>query len=100
VLTVRHNEPKSHFSQGWECFTNRAIEVISEEREGVIFLLWGEQAWSKARLIDTERHYVLLAAHPQARPNARLPLARCRHFSLTNHVLEAQNRKPIRWLRA
>jgi uracil-DNA glycosylase len=74
--------------------------MISEEQDGVIFVLWGAQAWGKARLVDTKRHYVLPAAHPQARPNARPPLSRCRHFSLANHLLEAQDRKPIRWLRA
>jgi uracil-DNA glycosylase len=100
ILTVRHHEPGSHSSWGWKRFTDRVIKVISEERDGVIFLLWGQQAWSKAPLVHTKRHYFLPAAHPQARPDARLSLSRCRHFSLTNHLLEAQKREPIRWWRA
>lgn len=99
ILTVG-SKPNSHAMQGWECFTDRAVEVISEEHERVIFLLWGDKAWRKARLVDTKRHYVLPAAHPQARTNARLPLSRCRHFSLTNYLLQAQNRGRIRWERA
>jgi uracil-DNA glycosylase len=100
ILTVDRKKPNSHAAQGWERFTDRVVEVISEELDGVIFLLWGEKALRKARLVDTKRHYVLPAAHPQAHTNARLPLSRCRHFSLTNCLLEAQNREPIRWLRA
>jgi uracil-DNA glycosylase len=100
LLTVRRGEPDAHAGQGWEWFTDRVVEVVNEKHDPVIFLLWGEHARSKSPLVLTERHYVLHAAHPQARKNARLPLARARHFSLTNGLLKAQRRAPIRWMRA
>lgn len=100
ILTIG-DKPKSHAKQGWwECFTNRAIKVISDEREAVIFLLWGEQALRKAQHVNPTRHYILPAAHPVAHANARLPLSRSRHFSLTNCLLEADDRDPIGWLDA
>lgn len=101
VLTVAPGDPNSHVVGGWwERFTDSAIEVINSQQDPVVFLLWGQRAWSKARLVDPERHYVLPAAHPQARKGPRLPLSRCRHFSLANHLLEAHGRRSIRWERA
>lgn len=100
TLTVAPGEAKSHSGAGWECFTNRVVEVINEHAcAGVVFLLWGEWAWEKATLVDHRRHYVLAAAHPRA-GKARLHLSRGRHFSLANVLLEAHGRKGISWLRA
>jgi len=101
VLTVRRGAPGSHSVGGWwQRFTDCVIELISKQHDPVVFLLWGKRAWSKARLIDTERHYVLAAAHPRAHKNALLQLAGCKHFSIANHLLEAHGQSPVRWDRA
>ena len=95
VLTVRAGEAASHGNIGWKEFTDAVIQYISDNREGVIFLLWGNFARSKKALIDTSRHYVLEAAHPS--PLARGAFFGCRHFSKTNEILTSQGKKPIDW---
>ena len=64
TLTVRANQPGSHQRKGWETFTNTVIGKLSEKRVGLVFLLWGKFAQEKEALIDTNRHYLLKAAHP------------------------------------
>lgn len=96
VLTVRAGEPTSHSSIGWQTFTDAVIRTISDRCDGVVFLLWGNYARSKAGLIDTSRHTVLEAAHPS--PLARGAFFGCRHFSKTNAILAAQNKTPINWI--
>lgn len=95
VLTVRSGEAASHSGIGWQTFTDAVIKIISDNCNGVVFLLWGNYARSKAPLIDTNRHHVLEAAHPS--PLARGAFFGCRHFSRTNAILTAQGKTPIDW---
>lgn len=95
VLTVRAGEPASHGAIGWQRFTDSVIKTISEEKEGVVFLLWGNFARSKAPLIDSKKHHILEAAHPS--PLARGAFFGCRHFSKTNNLLISEGETPIDW---
>ena len=95
VLTVRAGEPTSHSGIGWQTFTDAVIRTVSERRDGVVFLLWGNYARSKAPLIDGARHLVLEAAHPS--PLARGAFFGCRHFSRCNDYLVAHGATPIDW---
>ena len=95
VLTVRAGEPTSHGGLGWQEFTDAVIRCISDKCEGVVFMLWGNYARSKAPLIDTHKHVVLQAAHPS--PLARGAFFGCRHFSQANAILSAEGRTPIDW---
>lgn len=95
VLTVRSGEAASHSKIGWEEFTDAVIRCISDNCEGVVFLLWGNFARSKRGLVDHTRHHVLEAAHPS--PLARGAFFGCRHFSQTNNILSAAGREPIDW---
>ncbi|MGM9753519.1 MAG: uracil-DNA glycosylase [Candidatus Cryptobacteroides sp.] len=95
VLSVRAHQPASHASIGWQQFTDSVISSLSREREGIVFLLWGNYARSKATLIDGSRHLVLQAAHPS--PLARGAFFGCRHFSRTNLYLESRGEQAIDW---
>lgn len=95
VLTVRAGQPASHSGIGWTEFTDAVIKYISDNLDGVVFLLWGNFARSKKALIDTSRHYVLEAAHPS--PLARGAFFGCRHFSKTNEILTKEGKAPIDW---
>nr|MCR4570488.1 uracil-DNA glycosylase [Bacteroidales bacterium] len=95
VLTVQAGQPTSHSRAGWQEFTDAVIRYLSENREGIVFLLWGRFAAEKAALIDSSRHHVLLAAHPS--PLARGAFFGCRHFSKTNQILVSEGKTPIDW---
>ena len=95
ILTVRSGEAASHSKIGWEEFTDAVIKAISDNTEGIVFMLWGNFARSKKDLIDRSRHCVLEAAHPS--PLARGAFFGCRHFSQANNILAASGRKPIDW---
>ena len=95
ILTVRGGEAASHSGIGWQQFTDAVIRYISDNLEGVVFLLWGNYARSKKDLIDTSRHHVLEAADPS--PLARGAFFGCRHFSMTNNILLSEGRTPIDW---
>ena len=95
VLTVRCGEAASHSRIGWEQFTDAVIRYISDNCNGVVFMLWGNFARGKRGLIDSSRHCVLEAAHPS--PLARGAFFGCRHFSKANAYLQACGRKPIDW---
>ncbi len=97
VLTVRANSPASHKEKGWELFTDSVIKKISEQKKGVVFMLWGNFARSKSALIDHNKHLVLQAAHPS--PLARGAFFGCRHFSQCNKYLVSQGVTPIDWSR-
>ena len=95
VLTVRGGEAASHGKIGWQEFTDAVIRHISDNCEGVVFMLWGNFARGKKELIDSSKHYVLEAAHPS--PLARGAFFGCRHFSKTNEILVSQGKTPIDW---
>ena len=95
VLTVRAGAAASHSGLGWQEFTDAVIRIISETQDGVVFLLWGNYAKTKAPLIDISRHHILAAAHPS--PLARGAFFGCRHFSRANEILEYEGTSPIDW---
>lgn len=95
ILTVRAGEPASHSAIGWQQFTDSVIKYLSDNRQGIVFMLWGAFARSKAELIDHDRHLVLEAAHPS--PLARGAFFGCRHFSRANEYLLSQGKNPIDW---
>ena len=95
VLTVRSGEAASYSKIGWEQFTDAVIRYVSNNCEGVVFMLWGNFARGKRELIDHSRHCVLEAAHPS--PLARGAFFGCRHFSRANAWLTAAGRTPIDW---
>lgn len=96
ILTVRENQPGSHRNIGWQQFTDKVISLISEKKEGIVFLLWGKYAQSKSDLIDEGKHYILQAAHPSPY-SVRAGFFGCRHFSKTNEILKSLKRQPINW---
>lgn len=96
TLTVREGQAGSHQNRGWETFTNRVIEVISEKKPGTVFLLWGRFARAKESLIDGNSHLILKAAHPSPL-SAHNGFFGCRHFSKTNAYLEEQGKTGIDW---
>ncbi|KAK9274907.1 hypothetical protein L1049_022161 [Liquidambar formosana] len=96
VLTVRKHQANSHAKKGWEQFTDAVIRTISQKRKGVVFLLWGNSAQEKSRLIDETKHHVLKAAHPSGL-SANRGFFGCRHFSRTNQILEKMGIPPIEW---
>lgn len=95
VLTVRSGEAASHSKIGWEQFTDAVIRYVSNNCEGVVFMLWGNFARGKRELIDHSRHCVLEAAHPS--PLARGAFFGCRHFSRANAWLAANGKAPVNW---
>ncbi|MBL7896061.1 MAG: uracil-DNA glycosylase [Bacteroidia bacterium] len=95
TLTVRANTAGSHQNKGWEQFTDSVIKTLSDKKENLVFLLWGNYAKAKAELIDANKHLVLTAAHPS--PLARGAFFGCKHFSKTNEYLGAKGKKPINW---
>lgn len=95
VLTVRSGEAASHSKIGWQEFTDAVIKYISDNCDGVVFMLWGNFARTKSYLIDHSRHHVLEAAHPS--PLARGAFFGCRHFSQANNLLTASGKTPIDW---
>ena len=96
TLTVESGKPGSHQKLGWETFTDAIIKKISDEKERVVFLLWGNFARSKKSLIDGTKHLVLEAPHPSPF-SAHTGFSGCKHFSKTNTYLEQNDITPIRW---
>jgi uracil-DNA glycosylase len=95
TLTVRAKDAGSHQKKGWEEFTDGVIEKISDKKSGIVFLLWGKFAQTKAELIDGKKHHILIAAHPS--PLARGAFFGSKHFSQTNEVLMSKGVTPIDW---
>lgn len=95
-LSVRQNEPGSHGRAGWLVFTDQVIKKLSEEKEGIVFLLWGKFAQDKQPLIDETKHFVLRAAHPSPLSAAK-GFFGCKHFSKTNQILMNEGKEPIDW---
>lgn len=96
VLTVREHEPNSHQNKGWEIFTEELIKEVNDQEQPVVFLLWGNPAQKKKKLITNPKHIVLCAAHPSPL-SAYRGFFGCKHFSQTNEFLEKNNRTPIDW---
>ena len=96
TLTVRKDQAGSHQGKGWEQFTDSVIKKISDNKKGVVFLLWGKYAQAKENLIDTTKHYVLKAPHPSPF-SVHSGFFGCRHFSRTNEILKQQGLNPINW---
>ena len=96
VLTVRENQPQSHKTCGWETFTDNVISSLNKKEEPCVFLLWGSNAKSKAKLITNPKHLILQTVHPS-------PLSAYggffgnNHFKLANEYLKNNNRKEIDW---
>lgn len=96
TLTVESGKAGSHQGMGWERFTDAVIKKISDEKEHVVFLLWGKYAQNKESLIDTAKHCVLKAPHPSPL-SAHTGFFGCKHFSKTNTYLEKYGKKLIVW---
>lgn len=95
VLTVRAGEAASHSKIGWMEFTDAVISKLSKERDGIVFMLWGNFAKGKRDLIDTSRHFILEAPHPS--PLARGGFFGCRHFSKANEFIKSKGKEPVNW---
>lgn len=96
VLTVEEGRPGSHQGKGWEGFTDHVVEVLSREREGLVFLLWGSYAQAKGRIVDARRHRVLRTTHPSPL-SAHRGFLGCGHFSAANEYLARRGETPIDW---
>lgn len=96
VLTVREAGAASHASKGWEQFTDAAIRAISENRAGVVFMLWGRHAINKEKLIDGSKHLILKSVHPSPL-SAHRGFFGCKHFSQANEYLKKIGFLPVDW---
>ncbi len=96
VLSVESGRAASHQGKGWEAFTDRVIELVNRECEGVVFMLWGSYAQRKGAIIDRQRHCVLTAPHPSPL-SAHRGFFGCGHFVAANEYLVSQGKEPIDW---
>jgi uracil-DNA glycosylase len=96
VLTVEGGRAGAHQGKGWEGFTDHIVEILSREREGLVFMLWGSYAQAKGKMIDTSRHRVLKAPHPSPL-SAHRGFIGCGHFSKANEYLVRHGMTPIDW---
>ncbi len=99
TLTVRARQAKSHADQGWELFTDQVIQRLSERKDPLVFVLWGQSACQKCAFLKKEEgaHLILTAAHPSPF-SAYHGFLGCRHFSQINTFLKDQNKPPIKWV--
>ena len=96
VLTVEASQAGSHQGKGWERFTDRIVEMLSEKREALAFLLWGSHAQRKGQIVDRNRHLVLQSVHPSPL-SARKGFFGNRHFSRANAYLKSHGKQTINW---
>ncbi len=96
VLTVREGQPESHTRKGWEEFTDAVIKKISQERHGIVYMLWGSKAQEKAKMLDENTNLILRAPHPSPLSSYR-GFFGCKHFSQANTYLIGKGRKRIEW---
>ena len=96
VLTVERGRAGSHQGRGWETFTDRIVEVLNAQCEGLVFMLWGTYAQKKGAIVDRTRHCVLSGPHPSPL-SAHRGFFGCRHFSKANRYLVAHGKPPIDW---
>jgi uracil-DNA glycosylase len=94
---VRAHEAGSHQNKGWEKFTDAVIKKISEEKENIVFILWGNYAQKKGNLIDLKKHHILKAVHPSPLAANRGGFFGTKPFSKTNDFLKSMNIQPIEW---
>jgi len=97
TLSVRAYQAGSHQNKGWEVFTDAVIRKLSQEKEGLVFLLWGGFAKKKAALIDKSKHHILTSGHPSPLSANRGLWFGNRHFSKTNELLREMGKEPIDW---
>lgn len=96
VLTVERGQAGSHQGKGWETFTDAIVQLLNDEREGLVFMLWGSYAMKKGAVIDRRKHLVLKAPHPSPL-SAHRGFLGCRHFSSVNEYLQQHQHTPIDW---
>lgn len=96
VLTVEQSKAAAHQGKGWEQFTDAAIRELNEQREGIVFMLWGSYAQKKGQIIDQNKHCVLKAPHPSPL-SAHRGFFGCKHFSKANQYLQSKGLAPIDW---
>ncbi|MEI6576829.1 MAG: uracil-DNA glycosylase [Bacteroidota bacterium] len=96
TLTVRANEAGSHQNRGWERFTDKVIIELSNKKNGLVFILWGNYAKAKRALIDASRHHILTAPHPSPLSSYQ-GFFGCKHFSQTNELLIKEGENPVNW---
>lgn len=96
VLTVEAGKAHSHAQIGWQIFTDKVIQILNDQCQGLIFLLWGSPAQQKGRMIDPSRHYILKTVHPSPL-SAHRGFFGCRHFSKTNQLLRQLGKTEIDW---
>ena len=96
VLTVERGQAGSHQGKGWETFTDAVVQLLNDERDGLVFMLWGSYAQKKGAVIDRKKHLVLKAPHPSPL-SAHRGFLGCRHFSSANEYLQKHGQQPIDW---
>ena len=96
VLTVEKNSPAAHANHGWELFTDQVIRILNDNKQHLVFILWGAYANKKSELIDSDRHLVLSSAHPSPF-SAHKGFFGCKHFSQANKYLLSTKQQPISW---
>ncbi|AXE61889.1 uracil-DNA glycosylase [Candidatus Thioglobus sp. NP1] len=96
VLTVEKNSPAAHANHGWEIFTDEVIRILNDNKQHLVFILWGAYANKKSKLIDLDRHLILSSAHPSPF-SAHKGFFGCKHFSQANKYLLSTKQQPIRW---
>jgi uracil-DNA glycosylase len=96
VLTVERGQAGSHQGKGWERFTDAVVQLLNDERESLVFMLWGSYAQKKGSVIDRRKHLVLRAPHPSPL-SAHRGFLGCRHFSQANEYLQQNQQSPIDW---
>ena len=97
TLTVEAHQARSHQGKGWEKFTDTVIQLLSDQYNGIVFLLWGGYAKQKLKLIDTDNHYVLTSGHPSPLSANRGYWFGNGHFSRVNNYLKEKEKEPIDW---
>lgn len=96
VLTVERGKPASHQGKGWEIFTDKVVEVLNNECQNLVFLLWGSHAQKKAANVNRQKHLVLECPHPSPF-SAHKGFLGSKHFSKSNEYLQKYGKKPIDW---
>lgn len=96
TLTVRHNEPLSHFGKGWEIFTDNTLKLLNSLDQPIVFILWGNNARSKTKILNNPKHLIIESAHPSPL-GAYRGFFGSKPFSRTNKYLIENNLMPIKW---